>query len=413
LSETIARVDAQQEGLQTKTAGEPKRDILSDLSISRRRKLPTSIQIPARTKIRRVQETFQAALEINGGAKENPDPALVGMIEMLSSKSSRNAVVSAVCDKEVLVNHITSTFHGRSCAEYEKGNENMLRSVTVYYGMGVMGKRKYIKVRQSLSFKNVSSKCKKTTRIKVGNCSVPALVPYYKLAKLFFSDDKINGFYRNLQEYLPRLAEFYLKVYKEDDFDWFGSPFTFKVAIGGDGAPFGKNDQSCAWLVSFLNIGKRFLSSEDNFLIFGANCSGNCTAVEKYVSNILSDIIFGKEYFLDKRKNVKLESSELPNDMKMLCFLAGEMSNSAKYFSTFANVSYDDMSKIDFTFGHSEDDKWRPWVYEEQLSVAKQVENLGKKLVKSKLAKNTKRNKVTTFIAQKNQDKNIIHALEI
>jgi hypothetical protein len=43
--------------------------------------------------------------------------------------------------------------------------------------------------------------------------------------------------------------------------------------------------------------------------------------------------------------------------MKMLCFLAGELSNSAKYFSTFANVSYDDMSKIDFTFGHSEDDK--------------------------------------------------------
>ena len=224
--ETIARVDAQQEGLQTKTAGEPKGTFLSDLSISRRCKLPTSIQIPARTKKRCLQETFQAALEINGGTKENPDPALVGMIETLSSKYSGDAVVSAVCDKEVLANHITSTFHGRSYAEYEKGNENMLRSVTVYYGMGVMGKRKYIKVRQSLSFKNVSSKWKKTTRIKVGNCSVPALVPYYKLAKFLEeinigtlhsvedlcenSDDKINGFYRNLQEYLPRLAEFYL-----------------------------------------------------------------------------------------------------------------------------------------------------------------------------------------------------------
>ena len=294
----------------------------------------------------------------------------------------------------------------------------MLRSVTVYYGMGVMGKRKYIKVRQSLSFKNVSSKWKKTTRIKVGNCSEPALVPYYKLAKFLEeinigtlhsvedlcenSDDKINGFYRNLQEYLSRLAEFYLKVYKEDDFDWFGSPFTFKVAIGGDGAPFGKNDQSCAWLVSFLNKGKRFLSSEDNFLIFGANCSENCTAVEKYVSNILSDISYlEKNIFSINGKNVKFVFSELPNDMKMLCFLAGELSNSAKYFSTFANVSYYDMSKIDFTFGHSEDDKWRPWAYEERLNVAKQVENLKKKVVKSKLAKNTKRNKVTTFIAQK------------
>lgn len=64
-----------------------------------------------------------------------------------------------------------------------------------------------------------------------------------------------------------------------------------------------------------------------------------------------------KNIFSINRKNVKFEFSKLPNDMKMLCFLAGELSNSAKYFSTFANVSYDDMSKIDFTFGHSEDDK--------------------------------------------------------
>jgi hypothetical protein len=47
----------------------------------------------------------------------------------------------------------------------------------------------------------------------------------------------------------------------------------FQVAIGGDGAPFGKFDQSCAWLVSFLNIGHKILSSEENFLIFGSNCS--------------------------------------------------------------------------------------------------------------------------------------------
>ena len=31
--------------------------------------------------------------------------------------------------------------------------------------------------------------------------------------------------------------------------------------------------------------------------------------------------------------------SELPTDMKMLALLAGELQNSAKYFSTFANVN--------------------------------------------------------------------------
>jgi len=63
----------------------------------------------------------------------------------------------------------------------KKNDENMLRSIDVYYAMGVMGKRKYIKVRQSLSFKKVKSKFKKTERIKVAYCSIPALVPYYKL----------------------------------------------------------------------------------------------------------------------------------------------------------------------------------------------------------------------------------------
>ncbi len=123
----------------------------------------------------------------------------------------------------------------------------------------------------------------KNDRIKVAKCLTPTLVPYYKLAKFLDginigtllsvetlceeSAAKINEYYSDLKEFLPRLAEFYLNVYKED-FNWFGNHFTFKVAIGGDGAPFGKNDQSCAWLVSFLNIGKRFLSSEDNFFDF-------------------------------------------------------------------------------------------------------------------------------------------------
>ena len=226
--------------------------------------------------------------------------------------------------------------HGTSCTEYENSDQNMLKSVAVYYGVGVMGKRKYIKVCQSLSFKNVFSRWKKTTRIKVAKCSIPTLVPYYKLAKFLDginignllsveslceeSGENINGFYRDLKEFLPRLAEFYLKVYKEEDFNWFGNLFSFKVAIRGDGVPFGKNDQSCSWLVSFLNIGKRSLSSEDNFLIFGANCSESCLTVEKYVSKLVNDISYlERNVFKVNGKNVKFEFAEIPNDMKMLC----------------------------------------------------------------------------------------------
>ena len=41
---------------------------------------------------------------------------------------------------------------------------------------------------------------------------------------------------------------------------WFqGQVNTFHVSLGGDGAPFGKDDTACAWLVSLLNIGRGVL----------------------------------------------------------------------------------------------------------------------------------------------------------
>ena len=53
--------------------------------------------------------------------------------------------------------------------------------------MGVMGKQKYIRVRKALSFKNASAS--KVTRLKIGNCCVASLVPYYKLVKFLNSPD--------------------------------------------------------------------------------------------------------------------------------------------------------------------------------------------------------------------------------
>ena len=38
------------------------------------------------------------------------------------------------------------------------------------------------------------------------------------------------------------------------------------------------------------------------------------------------------------KRKVEFNVTQLPNDMKMLSYLAGELSNAATYFSTFANV---------------------------------------------------------------------------
>ena len=411
-----------QEGLQDKGKSScEKENFLSSVSRSRRRKQPTSDELSMRAKRRRLLETYNAATEIHGGTKESNEAAATGLVETLDTKFSKNLVSSLVCNKSKRAKKIKSTFHKAKCKVYENSDENILRSVSVSYSMGVMGKRKYMKVRHSFSFKKILSKGKKFSCLKVANCRVPALLPYYKLVQFLDSvnigtlhsvreelcfdlndADKVNGYFRNLKEFMPRLAEFYLKLYPNNEFDWFGKPFTFKVAIGGDGAPFGKYDQACSWLVSFLNVGKRCLSSDDNFLIFGANCSESCIAVQRYVTRLVSDIAYLEDnVFPINGYVVKFEFSEIPNDMKMLCFLGGELSNSAKYFSSFGNVTHDDMANLQFTFGRADTNQWKPWDYGKRVKVVKQVEELKSKLAKTTLSASTKRGKITSLIAEK------------
>ena len=63
----------------------------------------------------------------------------------------------------------------------------------------------------------------------------------------------MNGVYRDLEQLVLALSKFYLETdsSRKDKLTWFGEKEgLFKVAIGGDGAPFGKWDESVSWLVS-------------------------------------------------------------------------------------------------------------------------------------------------------------------
>ena len=164
-------------------------------------------------------------------------------------------------------------------------------------------------------------------------------------------DDQVNGVYRDLPKFLVQLATFYLTEHNSS-LQWFGEENVFRVALGGDGAPFGKDDTATSFLVSFLNIGQKVLSPEHNFLIFGANCSEDCKAVRKYIQLLSSQIVTIEENtFSVNGRDVKCRFTEFPNDFKMLAFLFGELTNNAKYFSSFANVSNDDASDINKTYG--------------------------------------------------------------
>ena len=102
--------------------------------------------------------------------------------------------------------------------------------------------------------------------------------------------------------------------------------------MGGHSCPFGKNESACSFLLSFVNVGKRVASSNDNYIIFGSNCEETAPAVRKYCQFLCKEIaqIEGKLFEIEG-VNVSFKFAELPNDMKMLAMLEGQLSSSAKY----------------------------------------------------------------------------------
>ena len=71
----------------------------------------------------------------------------------------------------------------------------------------------------------------------------------------------------------------YLTLHEIDPcLQWFnGEEGVLYVAVGADGAPFGKDDTATAYLVSFLNLLQRVQSCNDNHLILGAKCEEDHT----------------------------------------------------------------------------------------------------------------------------------------
>ena len=173
----------------------------------------------------------------------------------------------------------------------------------IYKG-GILSKRKYWNIRSSESFDyDIPAKKRKHTEFEEG-CRVPALVSYKELMKFIGAQDigklhsipqgtaegeiekeseevngnllpMVPGYYIDLKEHLIQMTELYLYIdsHIPNFLTWFGKEKGhFLVAVGADGAPFGKANEACARLVSFLNVSERVASPDDNFLICGANC---------------------------------------------------------------------------------------------------------------------------------------------
>ncbi|XP_048580094.1 uncharacterized protein LOC116606566 isoform X1 [Nematostella vectensis] len=382
---------------------------------------PTSLENPMitpRESRRRRVNTIEAAAKIHGATKSNIKPALDGLFDTLQGKCKTSELGDYVLKDEELAGYIVKQIQKKEKHTFHNSARNILRSIAAYYSAGVMGKRKYQAVRLATSMTCSKRKRGGRTSIKyMGSLDIPKLLTYNTLVKeinaidignvqsvqvfaLDNEDSTTRGCFRDLREYLPRLAKHYLSG--TDNLKWFGeTEGTFKVAFGGDGCPFGKFETACSFLVSFLNTGKKVASSSDNFLVFGANCEETSSLVKKYVLSIYKQIsdIEGTLYEIDGF-HVSFQFAELPNDMKMLAMLAGELSNAATYFSSFANVSSADSGNLQGRFGTDEECKWKPWSYNQRNEVASKVKALKAKLENQTLCQQTKRSKVTDFISK-------------
>ena len=179
--------------------------------------------------------------------------------------------------------------------------------------------------------------------------------------------------------------------------------YHFHVACGADGAPFGKDDEATAWLISFLNSGSHITSEKENFLLAGANCSENHIVMQRFARKLVHEFqSVEKETFLVRNHSVKFSLKLFPSDMKFLASYSGELSNAAHYFSSFGDVNDDNKHIKNGSLGPKPENTWHPWVYSERLEVATAVNELKEKLSKTSLAESTKRTKVLNFIKGKN-----------
>jgi hypothetical protein len=185
---------------------------------------------------------------------------------------------------------------------------------------------------------------------------------------------------------------------------WFnGDKGKFLVALGADGAPFGKDETATAFEISFLNILDGVQSCDNVFLLMGANCEETHPLMFEYTKHVCSEMMQIEQKTFDiQGMQIKFECKLIPADQKWLAAMIGELNNAAIYSSSFGNVSKENLKTVGGTLGNGPDCTWKPWSFEQRIKDAQAVENF-KKANNIAVSSNVKKNraKVTSFIASR------------
>ena len=93
--------------------------------------------------------------------------------------------------------------------------------------------------------------------------------------------------------------------------------------------------------------------------------------VTRVTQKTAADIdVIEKKTFTVMGKDVTFSFDLLPGNIKLLAYINSELSNSAKYFSSFANVCQDESTSLTGKFGQTKNCKWKPWQLSQRKVIA-------------------------------------------
>ena len=145
--------------------------LVSTNTSTRRKKDPSELsddgklKLPRHSAQRRQLETLMAATQINGGTIENRGPALEGMISTVLKYGKINDVAKYFCSSKKMKKAALAQIKLK-VQNYEKSDENFVRSLSLLYAGGVIGKVKYEQGRSALVMKHTGKTTKKGTPSK-------------------------------------------------------------------------------------------------------------------------------------------------------------------------------------------------------------------------------------------------------
>ena len=316
--------------------------------------VPTAI----RSGQRRTKETMEFCANVHGGSVDDDQPILDGLW-MLVHVATPAALSHYIAYSQKVMKKVIPKVVKNHVKSFEGSFENKIRSVKTLYSKKLLSKEQYKSIRLDLTTKSGSKKKSRSGLQFMTGTVLPKLLPYDNLIEYIKSIDignvkdikeefcadleddmKVDGAYRDLDEFFIELASMYIEIDQQQgensSFMHFGSePYHFRIAIGADGAPFGKDDEATAWLLSFLNVGDKIASERECFLIAGANCSESHISMIRYCQKLMKEIgnIEKKIYCITSGRGenfkVKFTFELVPSDMKWASLFSGELPNSS------------------------------------------------------------------------------------